>query len=167
MTTYCNKPVFTDHQLSLNQTMFTNPEIFSATNNCFKLASKDISKLLGLGSHTTIVRQRKKLKDVGVARLIYDAMEQPTLMIDPDFYFQGKQEDKPFLKAVYTLGSHNKALDLDLLQRDIGYNIDPLSGSILSPYDYTIPRTYKASFFPSGIVTEEAVQARFDQIKNS
>lgn len=158
--------MFTEAQDKLNQEMLNNPEVFDTSNNCFKLAARGIAKELKLSSHTTVVRQLKKLKDLYIAKTIKDSSGNTKLMVDPDYYYRGKPSDKNLLIAAFTMESFNKALEFDLLQREIGYSLDPVTGQWLGTYDYTTPRAHIASLFSEQYITEELIHEKFLEIKN-
>ncbi|KJR15251.1 hypothetical protein [Vibrio parahaemolyticus] len=158
---------FTLSQLNLTNQMLSNPKAFDTNNNCFKLAARGIAEALELSSHTTVVRQIKRLKEYKYAKQIEDLTNQSRLMIDPEFFYKGSESDRHFINSVYILNSFKKALELDLLQREIGYNLDPRTGQWVSPYDYTTQRPHNTSLFPSNLLTDDAVYQRFLDIKNS
>ncbi|ENM2832903.1 replication/maintenance protein RepL [Vibrio cholerae] len=160
-------PKFTETQLNLNNLMFNNPKIFNKDDNTFLVTSRDIAKELGLSSHTTVVRQQKRLKELELAKPIKCFNGQEVLMISPWFYCKAQPQDRLFIEAIYTLGSYKKALDLDLLQREVGYNIDPQTGMLTTPYDYTVTRKHKVGLLGGSFITDEVVYQKFQEIKYS
>ncbi len=132
-------------QFELLMRVMTEKVIFDKHDNCIQDSVRGVGKRLGV-SYSSVQRLIKDMMVEGLAATTKDIAGISRVMVNPAFLYFHNRYDKRFHRAMYLLGSHEKAVEWLNLCRSHDRLYNPLTGEVVGYFDTAKDLTYSNSY---------------------
>lgn len=118
-----------EKQFKLLSKMMNNRKIFDQHDNCLQVSLREASKALKV-TYSEVQRLCRELQVKGLMNSAVDIYDMQRLMVNPSFLYFHTKQDKRFHRAMYSLGSHENAVEWVDMCRELDEGVNPETGEM-------------------------------------